>query len=389
MAETTTDTTATLPAGNYRIEDWVTGDEDLTAIHELRYTVLVDEMDKYHDQACHFTRTLVDEEDARSWHTVALADDGTIAAVNRMTWGGAGFSARQIEQYALQPWLDAGLADHICVGERTMVAPAHRGSTALHELQGDRLPDYFDDVGVRIVFGVCEPHLLGLYHSMGCFPYAERNINSDDAGYLIPIVNFPFGADSVRGLGLDPVHGTDTDADHADGPQGFAAPVAAALAGRSAVLNPAMVSAEAYLAEVQDSLDAIEDNQIGAFDGLASHQIAQFLTKSSIISCAQGDRLLKAGNTGRNLYIVLDGRLDARIDGRTVGTLHAGDVFGETAFLLGVPRTADVHAETPDPRVLCTSAGAIRRMIDDDAAIAAIFLGNLAKMLATRLAASR
>ena len=56
---------------SHRIEDWITGTEDLGPIHELRYAVLVEEIGKYHDQADHASRRLVDEEDALSWHTVA------------------------------------------------------------------------------------------------------------------------------------------------------------------------------------------------------------------------------------------------------------------------------------------------------------------------------
>ena len=108
----------------YRIEEWTSGDEDLRPIHELRYTVLVEEMGKYADRADHDEHLLIDEEDARSWHTVALDDDGNIAAMNRVTWGGVGFSKRQLAQYDLRPWIDAGLERFICVGERTIVACA-------------------------------------------------------------------------------------------------------------------------------------------------------------------------------------------------------------------------------------------------------------------------
>ena len=87
-------------------------------------------MGKYGDRADHDQRILVDEEDKHSWPTVALAPDGSIAAANRLTWGDGPLSARQIEQYQLQPWIDEGLGHLLVVGERTIVAPAHRGSPA-------------------------------------------------------------------------------------------------------------------------------------------------------------------------------------------------------------------------------------------------------------------
>jgi hypothetical protein len=360
----------------YRIEEWTSSEIDLRALHELRYTVLVEEMGKYHDRADHEARIFVDDEDARSWHTVALDDDGNIAAANRMTWGGAGFSPRQIDQYDLQPWIDAGLERTICVGERTMVAPAHRGGPAVHQLMLD--PQAFlKDNDVHIVFGVCEPHLLSLYISLDQVPYAEHNINSEEAGYLIPLVGFMPDADVLRGVG--------TDAKDPDGRRSLPIPVEQALSGSSTVLNHSTAGSDVYLDSVNDALAKLADTTIGAFDGLSDAEIERCLARSNIISCDIGDRLLKAGGTGRNIFVVLEGTLEVKSDDRLVGVLTAGDAFGETAFLLDLPRTADVYAATPSPRVLSMSDGALRGLIADDPRVAATFLLNLSKMLCARL----
>ncbi len=360
----------------YRIEEWTSGDEDLRPIHQLRYTVLVEEMGKYTDRADHDARLLVDEEDARSWHTVALDDDGNIAAANRITWGGVGFSDRQLAQYDLQPWIKAGLERFICVGERTIVAPSHRGSAAVHQLHMDQ-PAYVDDHDIRIVFGACEPHLLSLYISMGQLPYAEHNINSPEAGYLIPLVSFLPDAEALRGAGtaaLDP-----------DGRPALPEPVARALTGTGTVLSQSMVAPGHYLASVRDALGQLADTEIGAFDGFDDDEVERCLARSNIVSCDIGDRLLKAGGTGRNIFIVLDGTLEVKVGDRVVGMLTRGDAFGETAFLLDLPRSADVCAATPEPRVLSMSDGALRTLIAEDPPVAAKFLLNLSKMLCARL----
>jgi hypothetical protein len=363
-------------AAVFRLEEWVSGDHDLTQLHALRYTVLVDEMGKYADRADHERRLLIDEEDATSWHFVALTEVGEIAAANRLSWGGAGFSPRQIEQYDLKPWLDAGLGEFICVGERTIVAPAHRGSTAVHELSATT-PQAFDDNDIRIVFGACEPHLLTLYLSVGQFPYAERNINSEEAGYLIPMVMFMPDAEALRGegtAGLDP-----------DGRRALPAPVKDALEGTTTVMSTATSAPADYLRSVRDALDQLADANIGAFDGFDDDEIERCVARSNMIECEVGDRLLKAGGTGRNIFVVLNGTLEVRVDGRVVGLLSAGDAFGETAFLLNMARSADVYAATPGPLVLSLSDGALRKMIAEDPTVAAKFLLNLSKMLCGRL----
>jgi hypothetical protein len=361
---------------SYRMKEWTSGTEDLHDLHRLRYRVLVEEMGKYHDRADHAAEVLVDEEDARSWHCVALADDGTIAAANRITWGGQGFSDRQIEQYQLEPWIDAGLAKHICVGERTMVAPEHRGGPAVHQLTGE-MPAYMDDFDIRIVFGVCEPHLLSLYISMGQTPYATRNINSEEAGYLIPLVFFNPTADSLRGVG--------TNATDADGRPSLPLPVAQAVSGTSTVMSRAMVSPDVYLGTIRAELDRLAEAQIGAFDGFTEGEIERCVARSNIITCDVGDRVLKAGGTSKNIFVVLHGTLEAHVDGRIVGVLTAGDAFGETAFLLDMPRTADIYAATPEPRVLSMSDSAVRKMIAEDPTLAAKFLLNVSRMLCSRL----
>jgi CRP-like cAMP-binding protein len=65
--------------------------------------------------------------------------------------------------------------------------------------------------------------------------------------------------------------------------------------------------------------------------------------------------------------------------------LSAGDAFGEMAFLLERPRSFDVDAATDGTRVLSLSEGALRRMIVEDATVAAKLLLNVSKMLCVRL----
>lgn len=119
-----------------------------------------------------------------------------------MTWGGAGFSRRQIEQYRLEPFLEELPLELIVVGERACILPSYRGSTVVAEM-GEQLQPFIDAHDVRVVFGCCEPHLLSLYLAMGQRTYAEHNINSPSAGYLIPLVSFVPDVDALRGVGQD------------------------------------------------------------------------------------------------------------------------------------------------------------------------------------------
>ena len=88
----------------------------------FRYQVYVEEMGRYRDVARHTDRHLSDPEDAWSWTAYAMEGDDMVGSL-RITWGGAGFSGRQVDQYGLQTFLDELPAGLLAVGERAMVAP--------------------------------------------------------------------------------------------------------------------------------------------------------------------------------------------------------------------------------------------------------------------------
>jgi CRP-like cAMP-binding protein len=109
------------------------------------------------------------------------------------------------------------------------------------------------------------------------------------------------------------------------------------------------------------------------------------IVRSTIIECEKGDRALKRGGTARNVFVVLDGTLEVRDDDRIVNVLNAGAAFGEMALLLERPRAFDVDAVVDGTRILSLSEGALRKMIAEDATVAAKLLFNLSKMLCVRL----
>lgn len=353
-------------------------DADREAVYRFRYGVYVKEMGRYRRIADHDGGRLVEPEDAHSVNY--LATDGTDAVgVFRMTFGADGLSQRQIRQYSLQPFLAELPAQTMAIGERLMVTPALRGSGLVAELMGMSQDDVADR-GVRLVFGDCEPHLLPLYVSMGSRPYAEHNINSEEAGYLIPLLTVAGDAQDLVGLG-----GACTP----DGRPAVPACLQHALAESGSVLMSALAPADTYWAAVHGALEQVAEQKVHAFAGLDDDETRRCLERSTIIECAVGDRVLKQGGSSHNLFVVLDGLLEVRDGTRPVNVLVAGDVFGEMAFLLGVPRQRDVYAVAPSTRVLSLSEGGLRRIIADDPAAGAKLLLNIAKMLCRRLIDAR
>jgi hypothetical protein len=359
-------------------------EEEKRAVYRLRYDVYVEEMGRYQTVADHNQRMLYEDCDEQSRISYA-ALDGEVVATARITWGGdAPLPQRMIDQYGLAPFLAELPPSAIAVGERAMVRPHLRGTDLLLKMMG-RGMHFANENRIQLVFGDCEPHLLNLYLGLGQRTYSKTNVNSAEAGYLVPLVLVIEDLDHMRSVKsplLEYMHDFGADAR-------IPACIQRALADGSAVMSRAHTTPAAYWGEVHSALSELEASRIAALDGFTEDEAARCLDKSSIIECQQGDRVLKKGGVARNLFVVLEGTLEVRDDDGVHAVLGAGDVVGEMAFLLERPRTRDVYAVTDGTRVLSLSEANLRKMIETDPAIAAHLLLNISKMLCLRILRER
>jgi CRP/FNR family transcriptional regulator, cyclic AMP receptor protein len=60
----------------------------------------------------------------------------------------------------------------------------------------------------------------------------------------------------------------------------------------------------------------------------------------------EGQRVLRQGLSGSNVYVILEGEAVVILNGEELARLNRGDFFGEVSVLLGEPPTADVVART-------------------------------------------
>ncbi len=358
--------------------------EEREAVFRLRYDVYVEEMGRYQAVADHAGRMLHEDVDKQSRISFARLD-GEMVATARITWGGdAPIPQRMIDQYQLAPFLAEVPQSAICVGERAMVRPHLRGTDILLRMMGNGMR-FANEHRIQLVFGDCEPHLLNLYLGLGQRTYAKANVNSAEAGYLIPIVTVIEDYEYFRQLNsplLPYLHDFGDDAR-------IPACVMRALADGSAVRSRLHETSASYWSEVHSALDELESQRISALDGFTEDEAARCLEKSTIIGCRAGDRVLKKGGVARNLFVVLDGTLEVRDDEGIHAVLETGDVFGEMAFLLERPRTRDVYAASDSARILSLSEANLKKLTDTDPAIAAHLLLNISKMLCLRLLKER
>jgi CRP/FNR family cyclic AMP-dependent transcriptional regulator len=120
--------------------------------------------------------------------------------------------------------------------------------------------------------------------------------------------------------------------------------------------------------------------QVGLFAGLepaAREAVAERLSEADF---APGDLLVREGDAGTGLFVIVDGTADVIRDGHIVATLGPGEFVGELSVLDRRPRLANVIARTP-VRSLALASWDLESLIRQDPAIAMSLLRGLAGRL--------
>lgn len=87
--------------------------------------------------------------------------------------------------------------------------------------------------------------------------------------------------------------------------------------------------------------------QVELFANADDDTLAGLAGQMDTVALRDGDELIRAGDLGRELYIVIDGTVSVRKEGREVELAGPRRVVGELAALDPAPRTASVVAVGP------------------------------------------
>jgi serine/threonine-protein kinase len=126
---------------------------------------------------------------------------------------------------------------------------------------------------------------------------------------------------------------------------------------------------------------------VKAFQGLTPAEISDLLGSSEKCTFAPGAHIVKEGNIGAHMYIILNGEARVLKSGREgeveLARLTAADSFGEMALADNEARSASVVAETD-----CVLVRLNDQIIDSRPDIGLKVYRNIAKVVSARLRAA-
>lgn len=352
--------------------------EERAAVYRFRYAVYIDEMGKDFPFADHDRRLLKDELD-ESAQIYCVSSEGEIAATLRLNLlADCPVPALLREGYALDRFSTLA-PNQISLTSRLMVAPKFRQSLILGRFL-NHVYGVARDAGVRADFCYCAPWLVLLYEYLGYRQYKE-NFEDPSVGYRIPLVLITEDLRHLLKIGSPFVRAAKTRSNPSDLAEWFAAEFA--LQGQFIRRAPG---------DPKKSLQALANHlhvtSVGLFRNLTPEELERFVAASTVIRCAAGDRVVSAGEVGKEMFCILSGIAEVK---KRIGkqeyslvTLGKGQIFGEMAFLSAEPRTAEIVAAT-DLEVMVLTQEFFLITMAKLPELSAKILFNLAQILCDRL----
>ncbi len=128
---------------------------------------------------------------------------------------------------------------------------------------------------------------------------------------------------------------------------------------------------------------AIQNNYL--VYGLTSDQLYSVSELASERALAEGEMLCRQGETGGELFIVLEGHLSVQTsEGEKLAEIGPNSVVGEMGLIESRPRSASVKAVTP-VRVASIRSSDLREAMVTDGHLGFLVLCNITRVLSERL----
>ncbi|MCP5141147.1 MAG: GNAT family N-acetyltransferase [Chromatiales bacterium] len=360
-------------------------DAEKERIYRFRYAVYVEEMGKKPGYADHAGKRLYDPLDDDATLLYADVDGELVATVRLNLAGDDGFDAYWNTIYHVDRWA-AFPPRCLSMTSRLMVAPAWRGSTVLAALLA-HIFRWARERGVRFDFCNCSPSLVEFYEQLGYRRYADGFMD-EDAGYHVPLVFMTEDVEHMRAVRSPFWRDARKLPANSEGTDWFLR----AFPEHAVHVNKRLVDTDGFWTLMEERLHADPRKGIGLLAGLDEEAARQFLDSGTVLPCKAGEVIIRPGDVGNEMFVVLDGVAEVRgVDddgGRhSLAVVGPGQIFGEIAFVAKTPRSAEVIAKT-DMDLLILTQPFLKRALKKMPEIVAPVLLNLSVILCERLRSS-
>ncbi len=351
--------------------------QELEAVAQLRYQVYVNELGRRPIGLDDDLQRLVDPEDAYSI-VLAAFDDDKMVGTFRITPADKlddDSSWRELYDNGMFP-VEAPLQ---YIFSR-MIATNDYRDKGLASAFFKASFDCIRQTGGELAFLHCPSHLVSLYEVMGFRRYKSGFVH-EEAGFRIPMVMITgdWGHfEAVKSPLLSQVMQYPPNVSLGDWfEQSFTA--------HSKPGSVRVLAIDEFLKQFDDRL---MDSSIPLLDDLNGEEKQQLFLAADQIASGPGDVLLKKGDGGDAMYLILEGAVEVSLthrgQRRVLTTLGAGQLFGEAAFLMKTPRSADVSA-IADTLLLSIGNQAFEELSENSPSVALKVLRNLSRTLCLRL----
>jgi CRP/FNR family cyclic AMP-dependent transcriptional regulator len=116
------------------------------------------------------------------------------------------------------------------------------------------------------------------------------------------------------------------------------------------------------------------------WSGLSKQDLKSIAKLSKERTYDPGETIVRKGEGGVGFYLILEGAVEIKSDGKTLSKLGPGQFFGEMSVLDNQPRSADVVVVEPT-KCLTLSAWSFNAMISENPKIALRMLQEFVRRL--------
>lgn len=350
-------------------------------VFAFRYRVLVEASGLQSEYADHKTKTIREPLDHGALQIyVADMQSGETVAALRLNAGALDSKIGNISEMGGFGPFNEFSAKALTMTSMLVIAPKYQTSSAA-SLAISAAYKMARKCGSLFDFTQCSPEMLPLYQKLGYRKFRD-NFMDDTLGYQVPLVlvthdygHLTFVRSPLGAIARKMNNSSDTASwfnrtfpDYANVPI-------------ESTLND-----EDFWYLLARKLNQSPLAGIALLDGLTYSEAIEFMRAGTVLDCPAGGRIMKKGQIGREMYVILSGAVKvlAGADEAVVATLEKGELFGELAYLSESPRTADIVA-ADDVELLVLTQKMMEKALADMPAIAARILFNLSLILCGRL----